>query len=304
MKKHIVLLFIYSLINFSADACEICGCANGNFQIGLLPNFTKGFLGIRYNYSRFHSVVRDEPAEFSRDQYQSIELWGGYNFKKFQVMAFAPYLFSQKVTDDGTINSSGVGDFTMLLNYKVLSATKLVNNEKTTLRNELYFGGGVKLPTGVNKVDPADPEFNLGDFNSQAGTGSFDFIVNATHNLMWNNSGVVTNIAYRINTANKQEYKFGNRTFLSTAYYYTFTKSKVKIKPSVGVNYQANSINRFNGEAVEQSNGYNFNSTIGMNVLRGKVGVNAMTFIPVTQNNFDGQTKLKSRFLLGVTYSF
>ncbi len=297
------VLIFFIFLTFQSRACEICGCSHSDFQIGLLPSFNKGFVGLRYSTSRFNSSVKDAPSEFSRDYYQAMELWGGYNFKKLQMMIFVPYLITKKETDDGVINSNGMGDLMMLLNYNLLGKNSLSKNEKTTVRNELYAGGGIKLPTGVNSIDISDPEFNIGDFNSQAGTGSVDYMLNVTYNFMWNNSGVVSNIAYRINTVNEQGYRFGNRTYLNTAYYYTFTKSETKIKPNAGINYQSNRVNIFNGADVVGSNGYTLSSTVGINVLRGKTGINAMAFIPMSQNNFDGQTRLKSRFLIGFTYS-
>ncbi|HEY8934677.1 MAG TPA: hypothetical protein VIM65_05630 [Cyclobacteriaceae bacterium] len=305
MKKSFLLTILFIVILATSSlACEICGCSNNNFQIGILPTFSKGFMGFRYTTSRFSSHLKTDASEYSHDYYQTMELWGGYNFKKIQVMAFMPYVFSRKKSDDGTTISNGAGDLLLLVNYKVFSSSSLSKNEKTTFRNDIYLGGGVKLPTGVNRVDTTDPDFNIGDFNSQAGTGSVDYIFNVTHNLMWNRSGVVTNAAYRFNTANKQDYKFGNRAYVNMAYYYTFTTGDTKIKPNVGFNYQSNAINKFEGSEVEDSNGYNFNSTVGVNVLRKKIGVNAMASIPVAQNMYDGQTKLQSRILVGVTYSF
>jgi hypothetical protein len=38
--------------------------------------------------------------------------------------------------------------------------------------------------------------------------------------------------------------------------------------------------------------------------LRNKVGMNAMAFIPMFQNMYDGQTKLQSRLIVGRTYAF
>jgi hypothetical protein len=305
MKNHILSIFIILLLTTSASfACEICGCSNGNFQIGLLPNFNKGFMGIRYSYSHFTSQVKSDPTQFSNDFYKTVELWGGYSFKKMQVMAFLPYVISRKESDDGVTVSNGIGDLMLLVNYNIWKSTHLTKSEKTTIMHDLFIGGGVKLPTGVNSVNTTSSTFNIGDFNSQAGTGSVDYMVNATHNVMWNNSGIVTNVAYRINTANPQGYRFGNRAYVSSAYYYTFTKSSFKIKPNVGINYQSNSVNKYSGDQVADSNGYNFNATAGLNVLRKKIGANVMAFIPVSQNNFDGQTKLVSRFLVGMTYSF
>jgi hypothetical protein len=303
MKKIFTIIIIALLLASKTWACEICGCGHSSFQIGLLPTFNKGFLGLRYSYSRFTSRMRNEPSQFSNDYYQSMELWGGYNYKKLQTMVFLPYIMSTKRSDDGVAYSNGIGDAMILLNYKIFDVTRLSKNESTTMKNQLYAGGGIKLPTGVSRVNVNDPEFNIGDFNSQAGTGSVDYMVNATHNLMFNNSGVISNVAYRINTANSDHYRFGNRTYLSSMYYYTITKKTMRIKPSAGVNYQTNRVNKFNGERVADSQGYNFNATLGINLLYKKFGVNAMGFIPVAQNNYDGQTQLKTKFLVGVTFS-
>jgi len=226
MKKYVfatlLILFLFSSL---AYACEICGCSNGNFQIGLLPNFNKGFMGLRYSYSHFTSQVKSDPTQFSNDYYRTMELWGGYSFKKVQVMAFMPYVFSRKESDDGVTISNGIGDLMVLVNYKVWKSVHITKKEKTTVMHDLSLGGGVKLPTGVNNVNTTSSTFNIGDFNSQAGTGSIDYIVNATHSIMWSNSGIVTNVAYRYNTASPQGYRFGNRAYLNSMYYYTFTKS-------------------------------------------------------------------------------
>ncbi len=304
MKNFSFLTILFLCISMNTFGCEICGCGNSNFQIGLLPNFQKGFAGLRYSFSEFNSSLRSDATQFSNDYIKSIELWGGYNFKKWQLMAFVPYLSTKKESDDGSITSSGLGDAMVLANYKILSKTFLSKNEKTSLRNELLIGGGIKLPSGANQVDVNSSDFNIGDFNSQAGTGSVDYILNSTHNFSWNKSGIITNAAYRINTANKQEYQFGNRTYLSSSYYYTFAQSSIKIIPSIGINYQSNSINSFAGNNVDDSQGHILNSTVGINLVRKKVGVNLLAFIPTSQNLYDNQTKLQKRVLFGVTYSF
>jgi hypothetical protein len=305
MNKSLSIITILIAISVCpALGCEICGCANNNFQIGILPTFSKGFMGVRYSTSQFTSTMRTDVTQYSHDYFKTAELWGGYNFNKLQVMAFLPYVLSRKESDDGTMISNGLGDLMVLVNYRILSNASLNEKETTTIRNDIYVGGGIKLPTGVNRVDTENPEFNIGDFNSQAGTGSVDYLMNLTHNIMWNKSGVVTNAAYRINTANLQDYRFGNRVYINSAYYYTFTKSETKIKPNLGFNYQSNAINYFQGSEVENSNGYNFNGTVGLNVLRNKIGVNTMAFIPLAQNMYDGQTTMKSRILVGLTYSF
>ena len=303
MKTSHFLFIIVFLLALPGYACEICGCGHSNFQIGLLPSFNKGFLGYRYSFSQFNSSLKADPTQFSHDFYQTMELWGGYNLRKVQVMAFLPYIMSRKESDDGVTHSNGLGDLMVLVNYRVLRSMSLSKSEKTTIGHDLFVGGGIKLPTGVNHVNVADPNFNIGDFNSQAGTGSVDYMLNATHSMTWNKSGIVTNVAYRMNTNNQQNYKFGNRAYVSSSYYYTFGQSSTKIKPNLGINYQSNTANTFSGSEVAGSNGYILNSTVGVNVLFKKIGVNAMAFIPLAQNSYDGQTRLMSRFIMGLTYS-
>jgi len=301
------VLFTIALVLFaigSSTACEICGCGNNNFQVGMLPSFSKGFVGLRYTGSIYHSKMRADASEYGNDYYRTTELWGGYNFKRFQAIGFIPYSYARKISDDGTTHSNGFGDALIILNYKLLTSTWLSSNEVNTGRNEFYFGAGVKFPTGKSQIDVSSTDFNIGDFNSQAGTGSVDYILNFTHNLQWNDQGIVSNVAYRLNSTNNQDYRFGNRFYLNSSYFYTFSLSSIKLRPNAGVNLQQNAINTFQGAEVEDSNGYTINSTLGINLIRKKMGLNALAFVPLAQDLNGGQTKLQSRLILGLTYSF
>jgi hypothetical protein len=284
--------------------CEICGCGNNNFQIGMLPNFQKGFVGLRYTYSHYRSAMNDDPSEYSKDYFQSTELWGGYQFKGIQLMAFVPYLITKKVGDDGTVKANGMGDLILLGNYRVFNHLRTNESLSRTIRNEFWLGGGVKLPTGVNRIDTQQADFNVGDFNSQPGTGSVDYLVNATHNFLWNNSGIVTNLSYRFNGENKQHYQFGNRVYLTSSYFYSFKVSKFTIKPFGGVNLLKSALNQYDGDSVVGSNEYVFNGVLGVNGVFGKFGLMATSFIPVLQDMYNGQTKLQSKANLGLTFSF
>jgi hypothetical protein len=302
MKKilPVVLLLLISEISY---ACEICGCANNNFQIGLLPNFRKYFIGLRYSTARYNSTLKDSPSEYSRDYYRSFELWGGYQFKKVQVMAFLPYLVSTKISDDGKVHSNGMGDMIVMANYRVWSKMSMNEDMTRTSKNELWLGGGIKLPTGVSKVDVSQTNFNVGDFNSQPGTGSVDYLMNATHNFIWNNSGIVTNATYRYNTTNSQNYHFGNRMYLSSSFFQTFKIKKVKLRPMAGFSYLKNDVNTFGGNKIEGSNGYTFSGVGGVNLIFGKFGIMANTNLPIAQDSFNGQTKLQSKTTIGLTFS-
>jgi hypothetical protein len=304
MRKTLFCILLVLVEALPSVACEICGCANSNFQIGLLPSFNKGFIGVRYTSSEFSSQLSTDPSQYSHDSYRGIDLWGGYNFNKLQVMGFIPYLFNRKVSDDGTTKSTGMGDALILVNYKIVASAYLNKSETGSVRHEVFVGGGIKLPTGIARVDTSNPEFNIGDFNSQAGTGSTDFLFTITHNLMWSRSGVVTNYSYRLNTTNKQDYRFGNRMYFNSAYFYSIKTGPFSIKPNAGINCQTNQVNTYSGTAIEGSDGYILSAIVGANLLYGKMGFNASGFLPFVQNNYNGQTKMDSKIMLGVTYSF
>ncbi len=303
MKKIFLLSALLALYH-TALACEICGCGNNNFQIGILPYFSKGFAGVRYTYSQYHSQMKDNPSQFSHDYFHSTELWGGIQLNKWQLMAFVPYIQSSKVGDDATMNSSGIGDVSLLANHLFTSTTWLSKNERTTFRNEIWAGGGVKLPTGNVNVDQLNPDFNVGDFNSQPGTGSVDYLMNLTHNLTFNNSGIVSNFTYRVNTSNAQGFKYGNRFYASAIYFHTFGKSELKIRPNAGASLQSNAANYFNANIVDGSNGYILSAVAGVNLVHGKWGMMLQGFAPLSQNTNSGQTNLQGKAVVGLTYSF
>ena len=301
--KELPLSLIILLSSVSGNlACPFCGCGNSNFQVGLLPTYSNAFVGARYTYTHFNTLSHDG-SQYSHDYFHTTELWGGYKIGRVQVMGFVPYVTSHKSSDDGIINKSGIGDVLILANYQVFSITNSDTNNKKAY-NSLWLGAGIKLRTGQSQVDVSDPDFTVGDFSSTPGTGSMDYLLNATHNLLVGNNGIVTNIAYRINTANAQQFQYGNRIYVNSAYFHSLPIGQLVIRPSLGLNLIVNDTNHYQSQEVADSHGYVLSGTAGINLQRGLIGMMANGFLPVSQNLFDGQTQFRQRASVALTFSF
>jgi hypothetical protein len=303
MKKIILILTIALFSINSTRACEICGCGQGNYYFGLMPQFKHHFIGLRYQYKRFNTVMADDPTQFSRDYYKTMELWGGWNFgKKWQVLAVLPYNFVHQVSDDGITNNQGIGDIALMVNYKVVDKTKTISKGRS-FAQQLWIGAGVKVPTGKFNVDATDPAL-VSLANTQTGTASTDFMLNAMYNISINKVGINTNASFKMNTANSDKYMFGNRFFASSIASYTIRKNQVSLLPNLGVVCEHTSINKLDKQKVDQTGGNLLSASAGVEVgfKRFTAGTNVQ--LPMSQSFASGQTEAKFKGMVHITYAF
>jgi hypothetical protein len=122
----------------SVAAGNLCGSA---------PGFKYQFIGLRFHASQYHTQLVSDPSQFSTNDYSTIELWAACGWKKFQLLAFIPYYMNKQVDDDGTTYTNGLGDITVMGQYQVFKSSGL-SPSPNSLSQQLWIGGGVKLPTG------------------------------------------------------------------------------------------------------------------------------------------------------------
>jgi len=302
MKK---ILFITLLItlSFNTFACPICGCGGGNLYMGLFPNFKSTFIGVRYHFAEYHTQLANDPTQFSTNYYNSTEIWGGFNIgRKFKVLAFVPYYANKQVDDDGTTYKNGLGDITVMGQYKVLEIVKNAAGNKVS-QQQLWIGGGLKLPTGSFNVNLKDTNTTIADINAQLGTGSVDFLLNGLYTFSVGNFGFNASATYKINTVNSDGYKYGDKLTSNCIAYYKIAVNKNTISPNIGIGYETVNGNLLNGAKVQYTGSHVITALAGVEFGFNKIGVGFNAQLPIEQDFAQGQTQLRFKAMAHVTFS-
>ncbi len=298
--KKIVFIGILIMSVQQTFACDICGCSSGNYFIGLFPQFKKHFFGSRYTFRSFHSQVAGDATQYSKDFYQTAELWSGFNIsRKWQVLAFVPYNFNRQSSDDGVKKSSGLGDITLIANYKLLDK-RTGDKNGNRISQQLYIGGGVKLPTGKFAADPNEI---IADANNQSGTGSVDFLLNAMYTFHVNDWGINSNMNYKINRSAKG-FQFGDRFSSGAFVFHSISTSKATFNPNAGLLYEHLQHNKLNQLKIHDTGGNALLAAAGLETNFSNIAIGFNVQLPVSQNLSNNQTTSVVRGMAHVTFTF
>lgn len=302
MKKAFLISTIILCSFNTLLACEICGCGQSNYFIGLMPQFKHHFIGLRYQYKRFNTVMADDPSQYSRDYYKTMELWGGWNIgKKWQLIAVVPFNFVHQVSDDGITNNQGIGDIALMANYKVFSKNSSINRKAVS--QQIWIGAGVKAPTGRFNTDITDPAL-VSVANTQTGTASTDFMLNAMYNLSVNKFGINTSASYKLNTTNRDKYMFGNKLSVNSIASVTIKKKQISIIPNAGLLYEYTAANKLEKQKVDQTGGNLLTAAGGIEAGYKRFIIGTNIQLPLSQRFASGQTETKVKGMLHITYAF
>lgn len=301
MKKYF-LFIVFVLLTSNTIACDICGCGVGNYYIGLMPQFSKSFVGLRYQFSSFNTNIKNDASQYSRDLFETIEVWGGLNIgKRWQVIAILPFNRIHQVSDDGTLHNSGLGDVAFMANYKLFSKVSATAGKKL-LSQILWVGAGVKAGTGKFTIDQSQADL-AAIANTQMGSGSTDFMLNANYIISINRLGLSSNLQYKINNTNRYNYLFGNKISANSIAYYTFTKSKTSITPNAGLLYTQNQSNQSNHLKIADTGGYLLSAAAGVETSFKALTIGLNLQLPLSQRFANEQTTTKLKGMFHVTFS-
>ncbi len=273
-----LVITVFSLSKI--QACDICGCGVNNYYIGILPQFNHKFFGVRYHFNYFNTHLAGHPSQFRKDFYQTVELWGGWNIgKKIQVLVLVPFNFNYQNSDDRTVNSNG----------KIIS-------------QQLWIGGGIKLATAKFDIEKNDPDV-ASMANRQLGSGSTDALLNAIYNVHINKLGINTTASYKINSVNKDEYKFGDKLSVSSFVFYPIAFSKTIISPNLGLLYEHTKGSELQGGKIDLTGGSLMQGSVGAEISFNTIAIGFNAQLPITQNFAESQTKEKIKGMAHISFA-
>ena len=306
MKK---LAFIICILAFALNvkACDICGCGVGSNYIGILPEFSKHIMGLRYRYSTLQTHIGADGATTyltTRENYQTAELWAGWNIgSRFRVMATLPYSFNERINQGQHNTKNGLGDISLNGYFQAVNSRKTISHSRMLVQS-LWLGGGIKLPTG--QYDPADKSTGAENTNLfQLGTGSVDFNLGFMYDVRLQDAGINVAGSYQFNTANKYHYEYGNKYRGNVQAYYKFRlHNKLVLAPNAGLLYEHAQTDMDNKLSVDISGGNVFAATAGLELSYKRIGIGGNFQSPLSQNLAHGIIKAGNRAMVHVSFLF
>lgn len=209
-------------------------------------------------------------------------------------MAILPFSYYTK----GSVSNYGMGDATLLAGYMLYNNGDSIGH---TIKQTITINGGVKLPTGATHKTSNGERLSP---TMQPGSGSFDFVANLFYSIRYRKAGFTADASYKINTTNKDGYRFGNRLTVSGKAFLWLRANWVSILPSIGVAYENAANDGNNNYRVNYSGGQAVLGQIGVDCYYRNMGVMAGVQVPVAYNYNGNLTQPMPRLNVQVFYTF
>lgn len=305
MKKILMLVVAFFSVG-SVMACDICGCGVGSYYVGILPEFSKKIVGVRYRYNtlKTHLGAGGSTSYLTtHETFRTAEVWGGWTIgKKLRLMAYVPVNFNEKLNQGVTTRKTGLGDVGVQGFYRIFDNRNTTESNKM-LVHSLWMGAGVKAPTGKYETPEKNGMENANTF--QLGTGSVDFTLNAMYDIRLQDAGLNTMVSYKMNTENSDAYRYGNKFSSSLQAYYKWRLfNKVTLAPNAGVLYEQAVKDSDAGYRVDVSGGNIVLGAVGTEISFKNIAIGGNFQMPLSQNMAGGFVKAGNRFMLHTAFIF
>ena len=285
-----LLSIILGLSSLSIMACDICGCAAGTNYLGVLPQFDRNLVGMRFQYSRaLHPDGNYNNVDLSsvvfEDKYFLTEAWMRYYLSdRWQLFVTIPYGVNQRVESNRITTIEGVGDVRLNLNYTLVDYGDSITSD---WKNLLLIGGGLGLPTG--KYQQRDNAQLMLPALFQIGTGAFSYQLNLNHTVRYRTWGLNTAALYRFRGENELSYDFGDQLGATLTLFYWGEFKKRYFMPTIGIGYDHFAKDYQYDAVKKQTGGTIWNLNAGLDLYLGKFMINTFYQFPLQQDIPDSQ---------------
>lgn len=304
VKKFAVIFCISIFCTGSAVACDICGCGVGSYYTGILPEFSKKIFGIRYRYNSLLTHIApggNISYLTTKERFNTIDVWGGWTVtKKIRLMGYVPFNINQQVNQGITTKRTGIGDIGLQGFYQLFDHRGAEG--KNFISHSLWAGAGIKLPTGNYQSSQKD-ETGQSANTFQLGTGSLDFTLNIMYDLRIQDFGVNTTASYKINTVNRDEYRYGNKLNTTLqAYYKVRVKNRFTIAPNAGLAYETAAKDYDDKLIADVTGGNILLFGAGAELTTGKIAVGGNYQSPLSQQLAKGSVRANNRLMVHISF--
>lgn len=302
--KKIITAVVFIAIAISAHACDVCGCRAGNDGMGILPRFSRHFVGVRYNYSPFRSqhltLFENEAPIHSDEKFHTYTVWGRYvPHERVQVFAFLPYNSVIQQVEGKTVRVEGIGDIILMANYVLFNTTDSM--QKNRFKHALQVGGGVKLPTGASNIKQDGLLLNP---NLQPGTGATDVLFNMLYTVRLKKFGINAEASYTVKTENTHRYRFGNRLGGVLRGYYRKTFNATTFLPNIAATYDYAARDKDLGKTIEYTGTNMLGASGGLDVYFRSFVVGAGVKVPLAGTMGNSYITQKTSYSASIIYLF
>jgi len=237
MKKWMWPPFLSALLLLAQPAqAQSCCSSGGGAGCSVLPGVYTQMAGLRFVHSRFSSVypqslIPEKSGQRANEHLYHLEAFARFNvWQRLQVLAFLPLERIERMEAGKTTVQQGVADVSLMLQYGLFSQSKF---DGQALKHQLRFGAGVKLPSGKFRYDSQ----SMFATNLQTGSGSTDVLLQIQYTLRKGSWGLNAWQNTRLNTENRQGFRFGHQMQYALQTFYWYGKGSLGLMPSAGFTF-------------------------------------------------------------------
>lgn len=299
MKKYLLLALLLISTELMAG-CDMC-----TMYLGMHPNQTKNSVGLRYRMSSYslasaHNHNHGAESQTSTNKelrtFQTTELWAQFMLSsRWQIIAIVPYSMNSVEQNNLVIDSyNNFGDVQIINRYQIYRS-----GEDEEFQKQLSLGLGIKAPTGVYTEKSRAGAL---DQHIQNGTGSWDVLFNTSFLIKNERYGFNQEFNLKVNSSNKNDYKFANRYSSASSVFLFFKIKRVSIQPSLTAMIEYADYDQSQGNSVYFSNGASIYAQSGIDIYYKKFIININSAVPMYEKLNDAGAENIYRMGLGINY--